>query len=98
MSTRVKIVGVLTARPGRTEDLRVLIFDLKASSRAEPGNLQWDIWQDQANPDRFVLDELYASQDAAAAHMQTPHFKTYAGKVNDLAERTPLILNPINVG
>ena len=70
---------------------------MQAASRAEPGNLRWDIWRDQANPDRFVLDELYASQDDVAAHLGTQHFKNYVGRVKDLAERTPLILNPVNV-
>jgi quinol monooxygenase YgiN len=97
MSARVKIVGVLTARPGKTEELQALLLDLQRPSRAEPGNLRWDIWQDQANPDRFVLDELYASQDAADAHLGTPHFQDYVGRVKDLADRTPMILSPINV-
>lgn len=98
MSTRVKIVGILTAQPGKTGELQALLFDLQAASRAEPGNLRWDIWRDQANPDRFVLDELYASRDDVAAHLATQHFKNYVGRVKDLAERTPLILDPVNVG
>jgi quinol monooxygenase YgiN len=98
MSARVKIVGILTALPGKAEELRALVFELQAASRAEPGNLRWDIWLDQANPDRFVIDELYASQDDVAVHVGTQHFKNYVGRVKDLAERTPLILNPVNVG
>lgn len=98
MSARIKIVGILTALPGKAGELQALLTDLQVSSRAEAGNLRWDIWQDQVNPDRFVLDELYASQDDVDAHLRTPHFKNYAGRVKDLAERTPLILNPVNVG
>lgn len=98
MSARIKIVGILTAQPGKTEELMTLLMDLQVASRAEPGNLRWDIWRDQANPDRFVLDELYASQDDVAAHLRAAHFKDYAFRVKDLAERTPLILNPVNVG
>jgi quinol monooxygenase YgiN len=97
MSTQVKIVGILTALPGKTGELQALVFDLQAASRAETGNLRWDIWRDQSNPDRFVLDELYASQDDVAAHLATQHFNNYVGRVKDLAERMPLILNPINV-
>ena len=35
--------------------------------RAEPGNLRWDVWQDRDDPNRFVLDELYADDAAVAA-------------------------------
>lgn len=97
MSSPVKIVGILTALPDKAEELQALLLDLQGPSRAEPGNLRWDIWQDQANPDRFILDELYASQDDVAAHLGTPHFQDYVGRVKDLADRTPMILSPINV-
>lgn len=97
MSAHVKIVGILSALPGKAADLQFLLFELQAPSRAEPGNIRWDIWRDQANPDRFVLDELYASREDVAAHFETPHFRNYVGKVKALAERTPIMLDPVNV-
>ena len=97
MSAHVKIVGILSALPGKPAELQRLLFELQAPSRAEPGNLRWDIWRDQANPDRFVLDELYASREDVAIHLETPHFMNYVGKVTNLAERTPLMLDPVNV-
>ena len=97
MSNRVKIVGILTARPGKTEELKALVSHLLTRSRAEPGNLRWDIWRDQADPNRFVLDELYADEAAASAHRETPHFKDYATRIGDLADRTPFVLDPVEV-
>lgn len=94
---QVKITAVLTAHPGKSAELRSLLFDMVPHCRAEPGNLRWDIWQDEANADRFVLDELYVDADAVAQHRDTPHFKNYVGKVGALAERAPLVLNPIDV-
>ena len=70
---------------------------MTAPSRAEPGNLRYDLWLDQANPDRFVLDELYADNAAVAAHRETPHFKDYLSRISDLAERMPFVLNPVRV-
>lgn len=93
----VKIVAILDARAGRADELRTLLMGMVAPSRAESGNRRWDVWQDQAKPDRFVLDELYTDAAAVAQHRETPHFKNYAAKVGDLAERTPLVLDPIEV-
>ncbi len=95
--TQAKITAVLTARPGRRHELEALLLDLSVSSRAEPGNLRWDIWRDQADPDRFVLDELYVDSAAVAAHRETPHFKAYVAKVGDLAERMAIVLDPVNL-
>jgi quinol monooxygenase YgiN len=97
MANHVKIMAVLAARPGKAADLRALLDGMLAPSRAEPGNLRYDLWQDQADPARFVLDELYADSEAVAAHRATPHFQSYLAAVNDLAERSALVLDPAAV-
>ncbi|MDS7596995.1 putative quinol monooxygenase [Agrobacterium tumefaciens] len=97
MSAPVKIMAILAARPGRAEDLKELLFGMVDACRAEPGNLRWDVWQDQADPTRFVLDELYTDKAAVAAHRETPHFQNYFSKINDIAERTALVLNAVQV-
>jgi quinol monooxygenase YgiN len=97
MATSVKITAILTARPGKAEDLKALLLGMVSPCRAEPGNLRWDIWQDQSQPGRFVLDELYEDSAAVAAHRETPHFKAYFAKINDLAERIAVVLDPLQV-
>jgi quinol monooxygenase YgiN len=97
MSNPVKIVAILTAKPGKADELKALLDGMIAPSRAEPGNLRYDLWREQAEPRRFVLDELYAGNEAVAAHRAAPHFKDYAAKVGDLAERAPLVCDPIHI-
>jgi quinol monooxygenase YgiN len=97
MSNHLKTVAIFVARPGKAGDLRTLLDGMITASRAEPGNLRYDLWQDQTDPARFVLDELYADGEAVAAHRATPHFRAYASVVNDLAERTAVTLNPVAV-
>jgi autoinducer 2-degrading protein len=38
---------------------------------AEPGNLRFDVLQVAADPTRFILYEVYATAEAAAAHKET---------------------------
>jgi quinol monooxygenase YgiN len=97
MTGNVKVMAILTARPDRAEELRLLLDSMVAASRAEPGNLRYDLWQDQAAPSRFVLDELYTDSDAVAAHRASPHFQTYLTTINDLAERTAVTLDALTV-
>ncbi|MGC4110299.1 MAG: putative quinol monooxygenase [Nocardioides sp.] len=95
MSQPVKIVAVLTALPGQTEALEALLNDMLAPSRAEPGNLRYDLWRDRADNNRFVLDELYLDVEAAAAHRATPHFQAYLSAIPSLADRSAFTLDPI---
>lgn len=98
MSKPVKIMAILTAHQGKAEDLQALLFGMASACRAEPGNRRWDVWRDQADAGRFVLDELYVDNAAVAAHRETPHFKNYFARIGDLAERTALVLDPAEVG
>ena len=97
MTNPIKIVAVLTARQGKAESLRSLLDSMIAASRAEPGNLRYDLWADQAQPGRYVLDELYESADAVAAHRTSPHFQAYLASINNLAERSAFTLDPLAV-
>lgn len=45
-----------------------------AASRGEPGNRRFDMLQDPADPQRFVLYEVYVTPADAAAHKNTPHY------------------------
>jgi quinol monooxygenase YgiN len=67
MSKPVKIMAILTALPGKTDALEALLKGMVAPSRAEPGNLRWDLWQDKSDPARFAIDELYRDNAAVAA-------------------------------
>lgn len=98
MNNQVKIVAILVARPGKAEALAVLLEGMVAPSRAEAGNLRWDVWKDQADPTRFVLDELYVDDAAVAAHRESAHFRNYLSKIAALAERTAIVLDPVAVG
>jgi quinol monooxygenase YgiN len=51
-----------------------LLRQLAEASRAEPGNLAFDIFEDIDDPTRIVLLERYVSRDAFAAHRETAHF------------------------
>ena len=97
MSTSVKTIAILTARQGKVEALTTLLHGMIPHCRAEPGNLAWNVWREQADPAKFVLDEMYSNSAAVTAHRETPHYKDYASKIVGLADRTVLVLAPDQV-
>lgn len=97
MTSHIKIVAVLTARPGKAEALHSLLDGMIAPSRAEAGNLRYDLWADQAQPGRYVLDELYENAEAIATHRASAHFQAYLASINNLAERIAFTLDPLAV-
>lgn len=98
LSSHVKIVAVLGAKPGKADALEALLRGMLAPSRAETGNLRYDLWQEPAPSGRFVLDELYTDQSAVDAHRATPHFQSYLGQIEGLAERLAVVVHPLDIG
>lgn len=58
MPPAIKITAILAVRQDKAEDLKALLLGMSPHCRAEPGNLRWDVWQDQSQRDRYILDEL----------------------------------------
>ena len=92
-----KITAILTAHPGKVDELRALLVGMAPHCRAEPGNLRWDVWCDPSHVGRFVLDELYRDADAVQAHRDSSHYKDYLAKVPDLADRMAFVVEAVEV-
>lgn len=56
------------------------------ASVQEPGNLRFDVLQQESDPSRFVLYEVYVSAGDAAAHKQTTHYLTWREAVAEWME------------
>ena len=92
-----KITAILTPYPGKAADLKALLVAMAPHCRAEPGNLRWDVWRNQASPECYILDELYRDRDAVEAHRGTPHYQDYLARIPSLADRSAFVLEAVSV-
>jgi quinol monooxygenase YgiN len=70
---QLTILGFMTARPGTEEALLTQIDALVASTRAEPGCINYDFHQHASEPHRFVFYENFADQAAFDFHFAQPY-------------------------
>lgn len=66
------------AEPGQEETVRSALEQLSPASRAEPGNLYYQVYQSADEPRVFRIFEVYVDADAFAAHGATAHFEQWA--------------------
>lgn len=83
------IVVGLKAKPGKEAELRKELAAVVEPSRKEPGNLRYDLFEDQQQPGLFVFVEQWASvEERTKHHEDAPHIKHFhANGVNNV-ERT----------
>lgn len=71
-------IAVLVAKPGRERALRENLIALVAPSRAEEGNLRYDLYVDTGDPRRFIFIEAWASLEAQRRHHEHgPHIRHF---------------------
>ncbi len=57
------------------------------ATRKEPGNTRFDIIQLENFAQKFVLYEVFESEEAAAFHKTTPHYLEWRDTVQDWMEQ-----------
>ena len=53
-------------------------------SAKEPGVARFDFLQQQDDPTRFVLHEVYRNAEAPVRHKETAHYNTWAGTIEHM--------------
>ncbi len=64
-------------KPGHIDAFREATRLNHEGTRKEPGNLRFDVLESADEPGRFLLYEVYTSEEAVAAHKETAHYHTW---------------------
>jgi len=88
-------------KPEAVEEFIKASLSNHLESVKEPGNLRFDIIRQADDPCRFMFYEAYESEEAAAAHKNTPHYLKWRDTVKDMMAEPRLgvkhiILQPDN--
>ena len=68
-------------KPECVEAFKIATLANARASLQEPGVARFDVVQQQDDPTRFVLVEVYRDAAAAAAHKETPHYPIWRDTV-----------------
>jgi quinol monooxygenase YgiN/quercetin dioxygenase-like cupin family protein len=68
-------VTFITGKEGRAEELKTELLKLSAPTRAEAGNVRYDLYQSPNQPNRFMRYEIWRNAQALEDHKATPHLK-----------------------
>ena len=71
-------------KPEFVKAFRSASLENARNSIQEPGIARFDVLQDSEDPNRFILNEVYHSKDAPAAHKETGHYKLWRETVEDM--------------
>ncbi|MEQ1691307.1 MAG: antibiotic biosynthesis monooxygenase [Gemmatimonas sp.] len=70
--------------PDSVNDFRAATLDNAHHSVQEPGVVRFDVLQQEDDPTRFQLIEIYRTPDAPAAHKATTHYARWRDTVQPM--------------
>ncbi len=71
-------------KPDQIDAFRAASLENARNSVQEPGVARFDVIQQQEDPTRFVLVEVYRTADDPAKHKETAHYKTWRDTVAEM--------------
>src|SRR5262245_13671530 len=72
-------IARLKVQDGKGPEFEIAFGALSAKVRSdEPGNKLYQLCRSRADPNEYVVMEIYADQAAVDAHTSSPHFKELA--------------------
>ena len=87
----IRIVAELEVMPEHREAMLPAFRAMVEASRAEPGNLAYDLTEDLENPCRFFILEAWASAEAIAEHNASAHFRAFGEFQKDKLRRKSVV-------
>jgi quinol monooxygenase YgiN len=101
----VHVLAIITAKPGKREEILEAFRANVPAVHAEDGCIEYVATVDHADAgdvqtrfgdDTFVVVEKWQSLDALKAHSAAPHMAAYAARTRDMiASRVVHVLSPV---
>jgi autoinducer 2-degrading protein len=74
----------LQVKPEHIEAFKEATIENASNSVKEPGAVRFDVVQQQDDPTRFVLVEVYRDAESHAQHRETPHYHAWIARVEEM--------------
>lgn len=88
----IHIVAEMRFKSGQKMALSDALENLVKGSRAEKGNISYDLLESLDNPDHLFVIEVWESEQAIAEHNQMPHFKEFKNLAADKLDENRVTL------
>lgn len=84
--SRLTVVAKLVAKKESVEIVKSELLKLVAPTRGEEGCIDYNLHQDNDHPALFIFYENWESAACLEKHINSDHYKAYAGAVAGLIE------------
>lgn len=85
----VRVVARIVAKPDKVDELREVLARLIEPTHAEPGCIQYEMLQNNADPTDFTFVEHWESDASLDAHLASEHLQAALADLPQLISGEP---------
>jgi len=99
--SKITVLASFFPKNDKNNEVKETILAMVDPTRSEEGNEIYNFYEEKNNEDKIIsfhLFEVYKNSAALDFHRNTPHYKNYKSKIEELLEkpREVKVLNSIN--
>lgn len=83
---QLTLIAFIRAKKGMSDELGRRLATLVEPSRAEPGNVNYDLHRSDEDPDTWVLYENWKEAADLTAHFELPYLKAFLATLPEILE------------
>ncbi|RQO74318.1 antibiotic biosynthesis monooxygenase [Pedobacter sp. KBW06] len=84
----IYLTAIVKSKEGASDAMKTLLQQLVVESRKENACLQYDLHQDQENPNVFIFHEIWESRKGWDLHNSQPHIADFIAGSADFIDGT----------
>ncbi len=94
---KVFVTATMHAKPGMRDELQKKLLERAQHGRSEPGCIRFDVLTQTDDPDTFLLNEAWVSDEAVDAHFKSEaHLSWQAEREKYVAGRQLVRWHPVS--
>src|SRR5689334_4989008 len=78
------VIGILRAKPGKSDELRAILEGFVAPTRRKQGCIDYHLHISDADPDLFMFYENWRSRQDLEAHLKMPYLAILGERRHEL--------------
>ena len=95
---RVRVVARFSVKPEFVDEfIEAARRTMVEPTLGEPGCIEYDLCQDQAEPGRFAMSETWESADALAVHLAQESLQQAVGALMHMAAEPPTVQRVVSI-
>lgn len=85
-ATSLTMLAILKARPGARATLAAALSALVPRTRAEPGCLDYTLFEYADEPGTYCMRESFVDEVAFQAHLAAPYFQDFKARLDEMLD------------